>query len=103
MGSAEEEEETSESFKTLLSALREEQMQKERHGKVPIQPTRFQQLCRFVPHEASALPIPSRFWVASAYIHTAWVRTAESNDEHSSRRGDGDQPSPGVIREAVHR
>lgn len=48
-------------------------------------------------------PDPFLFWVAFTHTHTAWVRMAESNDEHSSRGGDGDQLSPGAIREVVHR
>ena len=73
---------------------------------MPVLPTRFQQPCRFVPHGmTSAHPIPLiriHLWATtSARIHTAWVRTAESEPRAQLDEENGNQPSPQATQEAV--
>lgn len=64
---------------------------KERHGKVPIQPTRFQQLCRFVPHERAhsrSLPISGRLSHTRTPLGCAWRKVTTS-----TARGEGMETS----------
>jgi len=77
-------------------ALRERK-KREKTGKVPVLPTRFQQRCRFVPHDTST-PNPSNLHPSlgdiRTHTHRLGARAASEDDELSSRRRMGTSLPP---------